>query len=138
MTEEAENQITIFRHFCRCRISAVNFVSIRFNLRSGQRLEKSVFYDDISSSSSNRLCSMFSRWSCKKRLNRFRKEELNVIRLILLKKTSLVQLKNNKMITNLHKNRNHRIVVIKLLMRKKQKLNYIKYEIKIRDILTYI
>ena len=46
--------------------------------------------------------------------------------------------KNNKMITNLHKNRNHRIVVIKLLMRKKQKLKYSKEEIKIRDSLPYI
>ena len=40
----------------------------------------------------------FQDEAVKKRFNRFRKEELNVIRLILKKKTSLVQLKNNKMI----------------------------------------
>ena len=46
--------------------------------------------------------------------------------------------KNNKMITNLHKNRNHRIVVIKLLMKKKLKLKLSKEEIKIRDMMPYI
>ena len=46
--------------------------------------------------------------------------------------------KNNKVITNLHKNRNLRIVVIKLLMRKKLKLKLSKEEIKIRDMIPYI